>query len=266
MAAFGDKALFGRYWPAESPVHKLDPRTKLTGTLVLVVSLFCASTLYGLGVIAATMLVLFVVARVPIPQALRSILPLLFIVVLTVLFNLIYVQGGDIYVDWGWLTISQAGVESAIFLAIRLTLLLLSGSLLTLTTTTIDITEALESMLRPLARVRFPVHESAMILGIALRFLPQFANELSTIRTAQLARGAKLSSSPIKSGLGGFVSLIVPLFTSVFRHADTLSAAMEARCYHGGVGRTRLSPLRFSRRDAIAAVVLAALLVCSIVL
>lgn len=266
MAGVGDKALFGRYWQAESPIHRLDPRTKITGTLVLVVSLFCAGSYIGLGVIAAAMLAVFLIARVPILQALRSILPLIFIVALTVIFNLAFVQGGPVYVDWGWLTISQEGVDTALFMGIRLTLLLLSGSLLTLTTTTIDITEATESMLKPFARLRFPAHEFAMILGIALRFLPQFANEFNIIRTAQLSRGAKLASSPLRSGMGALTSLMVPLFTSVFRHADTLSAAMEARCYHGAAGRTRLHPLRFARRDAVAVIVLAALLAAGILL
>ena len=266
MAAFDAKALFGRYWPAASPIHKLDPRTKLTATLVLVISLFCASTFPGLGVIAAAVIAFFLIARVPIKQALRSVLPLMFIVVLAVLFNLAFVQGGTVYVDWGWLTISEEGVYTAAFMTVRLTLLLLTGSLLTLTTTSIDITGACEAMLKPFTIVRFPAHEFAMILGIALRFLPQFASELVTIRTAQLSRGAKLASSPIRSGLGAIASLIVPLFTSVFRHADTLSNAMEARCYHGANGRTRLHPLHFARRDAVAAVLLAALLAIGIVL
>lgn len=266
MSGIGDKALFGRYWQAESPIHRLDPRTKITGTLVLVVSLFCAGSYAGLAVIAAAMIAVFLMARVPLLQALRSILPLLFIVALTVIFNLAFVQGGTVYADWGWLVISEAGVQTAVFMGIRLTLLLLSGSLLTLTTTTIDITEATESMLKPFARLRFPAHEFAMILGIALRFLPQFANEFGIIRTAQLSRGAKLASSPLHSGMSGLTSLIVPLFTSVFRHADTLSQAMEARCYHGGTGRTRLHPLQFARRDAWAAIVLAALLAAGIVL
>ena len=253
-------ALFGRYWEAESPVHRLDPRTKIIGTLLLIVTIFCAGTFPALGIVALATAGLFALARVPLLQALRSIAPLSFIILLTALFNLFYVQGGDMYVDWGWCAISQEGVRSAAFMAVRLTLLLLSGSLLTLTTTSLDITEALERLLTPLARIGVPAHEFSLVLGIALKFLPQFAEEFRIIRTAQLARGAKLATSPVKGGLSGLTSLLVPLFASAFRHADTLSGAMDARCYHGAVGRTRLNPLRFARRDAIAIAVLALLL------
>ena len=253
-------ALFGRYWEAESPVHRLDPRTKIIGTLLLIVTIFCAGTFPALGIVALATAGLFALARVPLLQALRSIAPLSFIILLTALFNLFYVQGGDMYVDWGWCAISQEGVRSAAFMAVRLTLLLLSGSLLTLTTTSLDITEALERLLTPLARIGVPAHEFSLVLGIALKFLPQFAEEFRIIRTAQLARGAKLATSPVKGGLSGLTSLLVPLFASAFRHADTLSGAMDARCYHGAVGRTRLNPLRFARRDAIAIAVLTLLL------
>ncbi|MBQ9042768.1 MAG: energy-coupling factor transporter transmembrane protein EcfT [Eggerthellaceae bacterium] len=253
----GNDALFGRYWAADSVVHRLDPRTKLVGTIALVIVMFCATNFWALGFVALVVIALFALARIPFTQALRSILPLSFIVVLTALFNLLFVQGGEVYVDWGWLTISQEGVRLALFTAIRLTLLLLSGSLLTLTTTTLDITEAFEKLLWPLRRIGVPAHEFALVMGIALRFLPQFVDEFRTIRAAQLSRGAKLASSPTKSGLSSLTSLLVPLFASAFRHADTLSAAMDARCYHGADGRTRLHPLAFAKRDASAAAFLA---------
>ena len=247
-------ALFGRYWEAESPIHRLDPRTKIIGTLLLVIAALCAGNFWALGFLAVCVAASFLLAKVPLTQALRSIAPLSFIIVLTALFNVFYVQGGEVYLSWGWLSISQEGVNLAVFMAIRLTLLLLSGSLLTLTTTSLDITEALERLLTPLARIGVPAHEFSLVMGIALRFLPQFADEFKTIRTAQLARGAKLATSPVKGGLAGLTSLLVPLFASAFRHADTLSSAMDARCYHGANGRTRLNPLHYVRRDAIALV------------
>ena len=259
-------ALFGRYWEAKSPIHQLDPRTKIIGTLLLVIAALCADSFQALGVLAVCVAVFFALARVPLPQALRSIAPLSFIIILTALFNLFYVQGGDVYVSWGWLTISQEGVYLAAFMAVRLTLLLLAGSLLTLTTTSLDITEASERLLGPLARIGVPAHEFSLVLGIALRFLPQFAEEFRTIRTAQLARGAKLATSPVKGGLAGLTSLLVPLFASAFRHADTLSSAMDARCYHGAEGRSRLNPLHYARRDAVALVILVATLAVTIVL
>ena len=262
----GNDALFGRYWAADSPVHRLDPRTKLIGTIALVVITFSAGNFWALGFVAAVVVALFALARIPFTQALRSIAPLTFIIVLTALFILFFVQGGEVYVDWGWLTISAEGAKLATFTAIRLTLLLLSGSLLTLTTTTLDITEAFERLLGPLRRIGVPAHEFALVMGIALRFLPQFVDEFRTIRAAQLSRGAKLTSSPTRSGLSSLTSLLVPLFASAFRHADTLSAAMDARCYHGAEGRTRLHPLAFGKKDAIAACALAAMLAITIAL
>ena len=253
-------ALFGRYWEADSPIHRLDPRMKIAGTFLLIVTIFCAGNFIALGLLALCMAAFFIAARVPLLQALRSILPLSFIIVLTALFNLFYVSGGEVYIDWGWASISEEGVRSAVFVAVRLTLLLLSGSLLTLTTSSLDITEALERLLSPLARIGLPAHEFSLVLGIALRFLPQFAEEFRTIRAAQLSRGAKLATSPVKGGISGLTSLLVPLFASAFRHADTLSSAMDARCYHGAAGRTRLNPLHFERCDATALVLLAVLL------
>ena len=175
-------ALFGRYWEAKSPIHQLDPRMKVAGTLLLIITVFCAGNFYALGALALAMAGLFVIARVPLFQALRSIAPLSFIIVLTALFNLFYIQGGTVYVDWGWCAISQEGVRQAAFMAVRLTLLLLTGSMLTLTTTSLDITEALERLLSPLARIGVPAHEFSLVLGIALRFLPQFAEEIERLR------------------------------------------------------------------------------------
>ncbi len=259
-------ALFGRYWPAESPVHALDPRTKVLATLFLVVVIFSAQNAAALAFVAALLVAFVLAARIPLSQALRSIAPLSFIVVLTGLFNLLFVQGGAVYVDWGWLRISEGGVAQALFVAVRLALLLLSGSLLTLTTTSMDITEAIARLLQPLTRIGVPAHEFAFVMGTALRFLPQFADEFRQIKVAQIARGARLSTSPLRAGMASIASLIVPLFASVFRHADTLSDAMEARCYHGAKGRTRLHPLAFGRRDAVAACVLAAALAAVVVL
>ena len=234
-----EQALFGRYWEADSVIHSLDPRTKLVGVIFMMVVAFSAGNFPAIILVAVATIALF---------------------------NLFWVQGGAVYVQWGPLQISEEGVRMAIFISIRLTILLLSGSLLTLTTTTLDITEAFERLLAPLARFGVPAHEFALILGIALRFLPQFAEELHTIRIAQLARGAKLATSPTRSGIAGLTSLLVPLFASAFRHADTLASAMEARCYHGAQGRTRLQPLAFARRDALAVCVLVGLLALTIVI
>lgn len=259
-------ALFGRYWAGDSVVHRLDPRTKVLATLFVVAMIFCASNAAALAFVALFLIAVILAARIPLLQALRSIAPLLFVVVLTGLFNLLFVQGGQTYVDWGWLRISEAGVQQAAFVSVRLVLLLLAGSLLTLTTTSMDITEAIEKLLQPLASVGVPAHEFAFVMATALRFLPQFVDEFQQIRVAQVARGAKLSTGTMRSGMASVTSLVIPLFTSVFRHADTLSDAMEARCYHGAKGRTRLHPLKLTSRDAVATAALLAAFAATIAL
>lgn len=262
----GPRALFGRYWKADSLIHRLDPRFKVLGTLGLVVIVFCAQNFWALGFLALVFMGLFLLGRIPLGQALRSILPLSFIIAITMLFNIFIGQGGAVYLDWGWVKISETGVYTAFFVGLRLLLLLLSGSLLTLTTPSFDITEAFESLLSPLGRLGFPSHEFAFIMGLALRFVPMFVDEFHQIRVSQLSRGARLSTSPFRSGMGALLSLLVPLFASVFRHADILSAALDARCYHGAKGRTRLHPLSFQSRDIAAAVFLGVLLVLTLVI
>lgn len=258
----GDSAVFGRYWPGESVVHRLDPRVKLVGSLALMAVIFAAAGWPGLVVCAAFVAGFYLLAGIPLGQAARSIAPLLFIVVVTALLNVLFVQGGQVYLQWGPLVVSEAGLRQAAFIAVRLVLLLLGVSLLTLTTTTLDITEAFERLLTPLARLGVPAHELGMMMGIALRFLPQFAQELRTVHRAQLSRGARFSANPLRGGLASLTALMVPLFASAFRHAETLSAAMEARCYHGGEGRTRLHPLALAPHDAGAAAALALMLAC----
>ncbi len=255
-----EKAFFGRYWPGTSLVHRLDPRTKLLLSLAFMIIVFLASGWIGLAVCAVFTLLFYVLANIPLIQAARSIAPLLFIVVITALLNVFFVQGGTIYFQWGIICISEAGLAHAAFISVRLILLLLGVSLLTLTTTNLDITEAFERLLAPLARIGFPAHELAMMMGIALRFLPQFALELRTVYRAQASRGAQFTANPFRGGATSLSSLIVPLFASAFRHAETLSSAMEARCYHGGVGRTRLHPLAFARQDVIAVGAMACML------
>ena len=257
------KAIFGRYWPAGSPVHRMDPRAKLLLSLAFVIAVFCAQGYAGLAVCAAFTAVFYALAKIPLGQAIRSIAPLLFIVIVTALLNVLFVQGGTVYFQWWIICISEAGLAQAAFIACRLLLLLLGMSLLTLTTTTLDITDAFEHLLKPLARIGVPAHELSMMMGIALRFLPQFASELTCIYRAQISRGATFAGS-VAGRARMLGALVIPLFTSAFRHAETLSLAMEARCYHGGDGRTRLHPLAYTRRDiagAAAVIVMFALVI-----
>lgn len=254
--------VIGQYWPAASFVHRMDPRMKMLLSLAMMVVVFCAQSWTGLAVCAAFIAAFCLVAEIPFGRALRSVAPLLPLVALAALANLFFVQGGEVYLQWWVFCVSEEGLASACFIGVRLFLLLLCMSLLTLTTTTLDITEAFERLLAPFARIGLPAHELGMIMGIALRFLPQFFTELRITYRAQVSRGATIIVNPFKGGLKSLSSLLIPLFTSAFRHAETLSAGMEARCYHGGNGRTRLHPLAFTWRDAVGCAAVALMLAC----
>ncbi len=246
---------FGSYYPGDSPLHRADPRGKLLLGCAFIVIVLCARTVAALGVVALFVAAFYLLARIPLGNAARSLAPLLFIVVVASILNLFVVQEGPVLIEWAFIRITQGGVFACLFIAARLVLMMLGMSLITMTTMTLDLTEALERLLSPFARFGLPAHELGMIMGIALRFLPQFASELVTIYHAQISRGAALADTPVK-GVRMLSSLMVPLFTSAFRHAETLSAAMDARCYHGGIGRSRLHPLRFSAIDGAAVAVL----------
>ena len=240
---------FGSYYPGESPLHRLDPRAKLLLGCAFIVVALCARNVAALGAVAVFVAAFYLASRIPLGYAARSLAPLLFIVVVASLLNLFVNQEGAVLVEWAFVRITAGGVGACLFM-----------SLITMTTPTLDLTEALEKLLSPFARFGLPAHELGMIMGIALRFLPQFATELVTVYHAQISRGAGLDGSPVR-GMRMLSSLLIPLFTSAFRHAETLSAAMDARC-HGGEGRTRLHPLKLSARDGVAAGVLAVLAVC----
>lgn len=251
--------IFGRYYPAVSPVHSMDARMKITLLLVFIAVVLLAPNPAALGLCALFTLGFYACARIPAQTAVKAVLPLMFIVLATGLVNLLWTQGGTELLALGPLHISQAGVERACFMGFRLTLLLFGACLLTLTTTTLDVTDAAESMLRPFERFGLPAHELSMMAGIALRFLPQFLVELGHIRNAQVSRGAQIANRSLKERYGAAKALVVPLFVSVFRHAETLANAMDARCYHGKNGRTRLNPARMHARDFMGAGALAAM-------
>ncbi len=249
---------FGSYVPGDSCVHRIDARVKLTLGIAFIVALLCGHTFASLGIAAAFVFLTYVLAHIPAGKALRSLAPLMLIVLIVVVLNLFTQQGGETLVQLGIFRISMGGVQAAGFMGVRLTVMMLGMSLITLTTPTIELSEAFEKMLAPFARFGLPAHELGMIMGIALRFMPQFATELATVYHAQVSRGARLSNSPVH-GVRMVSSLMIPLFASVFRHAETLSFAMDARCYHGGEGRTHLRPMKLTALDAIAAAVMAAL-------
>lgn len=251
---------FGSYVPGNSCIHRIDARIKLTLGIAFIVTLLCGRTFASLGIAAAFVFLTYVLARISAGKALRSLAPLMVIVLIVVVLNLFTQQGGETLVQLGIFRISMGGVQAAGFIGVRLTVMMLGMSLITLTTPTIELSEAFEKMLAPFARFGLPAHELGMIMGIALRFMPQFVTELATVYHAQVSRGARLSNSPVH-GVRMVSSLMIPLFASVFRHAETLSFAMDARCYHGGEGRTHLRPMKLTALDAIATAVMAALVV-----
>lgn len=249
---------FGSFYPGNGVLYRLDPRTKLLCGLAFIIMILFAKNILALAAVAAFVALLYALARIPLANALKSLAPLLFIVLFASILNLFMAEGGAVLFQMGFIRITEAGVYQCAFIACRLLLMMMGMSLLTLTTPTLDLTEAFERLLTPFARFGLPAHELGMIMGIALRFMPQFATELTCIYHAQISRGAALSNSPVK-GVRMLSSLMIPLFTSVFRHAETLAQAMDARCYHGSQGRTRLHPLTYAKRDAFAACALAAL-------
>lgn len=250
----------GQYVPGDSPVHTLDPRVKLVATVVLITVLFLINSFAGYGLIAAFLVGVFAVARLPVRYVWRGLRPLMFIVLLTVVLNMLMTPG-QVWAKWGPFTVTDAGVIRGSQMGLRLILLVVATSLLTLATSPISLTDGIESLLRPFRRVGVPAHELAMMMTIALRFIPTLLEETDKIIKAQMARGADFESGNLLRRARNMIPLLVPLFLSAFRRADELATAMESRCYRGGEGRTRLRALVLTRRDVA---VLSAVVVFSV--
>lgn len=256
----------GQYFPGDSPVHRLDPRTKILLAVAFIVCIFASKGFLCFAVIAAFVLGCAALSRIGIRFMARGLKPIALIVSFTFLLNLFLGAGEDVIWKWGVLTITRQGIRNALFMAIRLILLVMGTQLLTLTTSPIALTDGLESLFNPLARVGFPAHELAMMMSIALRFIPTLIEETQKITKAQQARGADFESGNLLNRAKAMLPLLVPLFVSAFRRADELAMAMEARCYRGGEGRTKMNPLTFHARDARAAGAFALLLAAIIAL
>ena len=242
----------GQYIPGKSPVHRLDPRVKILLCIFYIAAVFVAREFWMYAVFAAYILGAALLARVPLRVLLKSIRPLLFIVVFTVIMNVLLVHEGDLLLEWWKIRIYSGGIIYAVRLAIRLILLVFGTSMLTLTTSPISLTDALERLMKPLAAIRFPAHELAMMMTIALRFIPTLLEETDKIMKAQKARGADFDTGGVFKRAKALVPLLVPLFVNAFRRADELAMAMESRCYRGGKGRTRMRILKLSYLDAVA--------------
>jgi len=254
----------GQYYQTESVIHKMDPRVKLGGTILFIISLFFFKNYAGY-VIAALFLGLVIrLSKVPFKFMVKGMKTIVMLMLITVVFNLFLTPGTPLFTIWK-LTITQEGLKMAISMAVRLTLLIIGSSVMTLTTTPNNLTDGMEKMMGPLKVFKVPVHEVAMMMSIALRFIPILLEETDKIMKAQIARGADFESGNIFKRAKAMVPLLVPLFISAFRRANDLAMAMEARCYRGGEGRTKMKPLIYHKRDYIAYGCIAAYMVISIV-
>ena len=245
----------GQYYTADSVIHRMDPRTKLMGTLIFLVSLFLYDSPPVYALAAGFLAFMIVLSKVPFSYMIKGLKPILFLIVFTVLMNMLFIKGEVIWTVWK-LQITKEGLRQAFFMASRLILLILGSNLMTLTTTPTRLTNAMEAVMKPLKLIKVPVHEIAMMMSIALRFIPILLDETDKIMKAQLARGADFESGNIFKKAKSMVPVLVPLFISAFRRANDLAMAMEARCYHGGEGRTQMKPLRYAGRDYAAYAVL----------
>lgn len=242
----------GQYFPTDSPIHLLDPRVKLLGTVWFVSLLFLADHTWGMVLSALLLGLLVWLSRVPFSYMLRGLRPILFIILFSAGINLFFTEGHPV-AQLAGLTVTREGIAMAVRMSARLALLILGSSLLTFTTTPISLTDGVERLLQPFKRLGLPAHELAMMMTIALRFIPTLLEETDKIMKAQMARGAKLDTGNLVERARNLVPILVPLFVGAFRRADELAMAMEARCYRGGENRTRLKTLKFTRRDLWAA-------------
>ena len=242
----------GQHFPGDSLVHRFDPRLKLVLTIAYIVLLFAASNPLGLALSILFLAAMYKVAKIPGKMIMKSLKPILPIVIFTALLNLFFVSGEDEPLVHIWfLTIYAEGVRYAVLMAVRVMALIAGTSLLTYTTSPIVLTDAIEQLLKPLGKLHFPVHELAMMMSIALRFIPTLIEETDKIMNAQKARGAQLDTGKMTARVKALVPVLIPLFISAFRRADELAMAMECRCYRGGDGRTRLKVLRCEKQDYI---------------
>lgn len=251
---------FGQYYPAQSFAHRLDPRLKLLMLIAYIVALFVAKTFYGLALCALFAVFAVFISKVPFGAVLRSVKGVIFLLAFTAVLNVFFHGGENVLVQWGVMRICLEGVLFAVFLMIRLAFLVIGSALLTLTTTPVSLTDGIESLLKPLTWIKFPVHALALIMSIALRFIPTLIDETNRIISAQKARGADFESGNIVKRVKAIIPILIPLLISAFRRADELGDAMDARCYTNSPHRTKYKKLTFTWRDLVAAVAAAALI------
>lgn len=260
----------GQFFPGNSIIHRLDPRFKIVITIIFIVMIFSGKGYICLAIGTVYTVLAVLLSGIPVKMFVKSIKPLLPFLLITAALNLLLVNSGEVLWQWKFLKLTDEGLNISAFMIIRIVLLITGSSLLTYTTSPITLTDAIERLLSPLKKVKFPVHELAMMMSIALRFIPTLIEETDKIMSAQKARGAEIDTGSFTTRAKNLVSILVPLFISAFRRADELATAMECRCYHGGDGRTRLRQLRSAPRDYIALFItilfLAAVITCGKIL
>ncbi|GFO85767.1 MULTISPECIES: energy-coupling factor transporter transmembrane component T family protein [Anaerostipes] len=246
----------GQYYRADSLLHRLDPRVKLFGTLVYVITLFLHKSPVNYVMSLIFLITVIAISKVPVSYIIKGLRAIAVILIFSVLINMLFIEEGKVVIDIGWIQITDEGLETAFYLGTRLIMLVLGTSLLTFTTTPNQLTDGLEKSLGFLNKIKVPVHVMAMIMSIALRFIPVLTEELDKIMKAQTARGIDFESGGLLKRVRSMVPIVVPLFIAAVRRANDLAMAMESRCYHGGEGRTKLRPLVYGKRDLAAYAVL----------
>lgn len=253
----------GQYFPGVTIIHRLDPRTKLILTVIYIAALFTAVSYISYAVMLVFLAVCIFLSEIKLRNLLKGLKPLIYIIILTAILNLFYTKG-RVLVEFWIFSITAEGIIMAVFMLMRIMMLVMGTFLLTYTTSPLALTDGLELLMSPLKKIRFPVHELAMMMSIALRFIPTLIEETDKIMSAQKARGADFETGRLTERARALLPLLVPLFVSAFRRADDLAVAMECRCYHGGEGRTRMKQLHFMIRDAVS-ILIGALLLCGII-
>ena len=260
----------GQFYPTDSAVHRLDPRTKIIATVLLLAFTFVCKTFVGVCISALFVLFIGFLAKIPVKKTLGTLKAVAFLLVFTFILNVFFFKDGEVLFALGFLTVTKGGLIRALYMALRLMILIVGAGMLTFTTSPIQLTDGLESLFSPLKRIGFPAHEIAMMMSIALRFIPILTEEADKIMKAQSARGAQFDEGSLFKRARTIVALLIPLLASAFHRAIELAMAMEARCYHGGEGRTRLKVLKMALRDGVALAVMlvfcAALLLDNIIL
>ncbi len=242
----------GQYIAGNSIIHRLDPRIKIIITIILITALFFIARFIGFAFFVGLIALIILLSRLPFKRILKGLRPILFLVILTLILHVFLTKGGEVFWRWRFISIEEEGLYTGLFMVSRILLLIMFTSLLTLTTSPLELTDGIEYLLNPLKKVGVPASELAMMMTIALRFIPTLLEEAEKIMKAQMARGADFESGNILKRAKNLIPLLVPLFISAFRRADDLALAMESRCYHGGEGRTRLHELKIESKDIIA--------------